>query len=867
MAHVPSTALVVAMPPGTRGRSSAAARHSTTQALVAQIVEAVKEAADARDAADANVQRLWRTLSDAYGEDLAANSHRSKPFREFIMEEIPEEVLRSVLEFSFQTSFRTNAEARLLQQVSQTFDLNTWAIIYVAFGTTVSASRRSLRALHKLKKARPELTFDEVADAAEASRKRRLGTKYRPGFQPPMQLNDILTAVESFDGPQNPEQEETGADQETEDDHGTESDQETKADREKKEEEAGQDESEQEEQGRGLLRNPSADQQTPKAAGIDAETPSRLIASPASNSTPACVSNYSINDGSSLLQVFQLEDEHNAGNNSVEPETGQGAHAVPQSPEGQEELVPDDYSCKRLSFSSLPKISRILPRERSLGVSFGNNMFEVSDDLRSPSPAPKTPFIKSDKPPIDEDDNRHTSWLQSVSSGFKLPWKSPDVKSASSSGATANAHLGKRDLKEELEGNKPKRPKLHDFHDGSTDPGQDTPPSINKPPSVDHIIDLSPLRAGQWLNDNIVNMATELATAASPSSFLFIESWLFSSNAQKSRATEMKLQESPEADILTPINVQNTHWTLMHIHRATKTAIIYDSLGQGLSTEEKAQQCLCQLHRLFPSHFPEDMVLEWGKCARQPNSSDCGIATIINSISIASGLSPALRIPWNVYRPLIGFLLGVHDDETVATELIKKTKLQPLETELTSIPWRAATPPAETSPTSLADAVMLQRKMSEALERAESRRLEALDGLINDRSVEVDMLKEIFNSCEILKDKATCTANKAKADIDATLNEFTSLVDNAYQWVMDPAQSEWAVGSGSRMDELTQQRRRAEKRSSLAGLARRGFERVKDELATLIDAYQKSLDELNQEKSRWGVIVSPQGLATGRCTA
>ncbi|KAK2051720.1 hypothetical protein LY76DRAFT_610399 [Colletotrichum caudatum] len=238
------------MPPGTRGRISAAARDSTTQELVAKIVEVVKKAADASDAADTN------------------------------------------------TSFRTNAEAGLLRQVGETFGLSTWAIIYVAFGTIVSAFGKSLRSLHGLKKDRPELTFDHVADVAEANRQRRLGNKYRPGFQPPMQLNDMLN-----------------------------------------------------------------------------ETPSRLIDSPASNRTPAAAS--------------------------------------------------DSY--------------------------------------------------------IDDE---------------------------------------------------------------------------TKPPSVDHIIDPSPLQSGRWLNDNIVNVAIELATAASPNNFVFIESWLFSSNAQKSTAIEVKLQQSPEADILTPINVE-----------------------------------------------------------------------------------------------------------------------------------------------------------------------------------------------------------------------------------------------------------------------------------------------------------------------
>lgn len=189
--------------PDTRSRTLA----STSREIVAQIVAAANDAANAGDAADANVRRLWKALSDAYGEDVPTNANRSKSFRNFVMEEIPDDAIQRVLEVSFRTSLRTNAEASLLQQVTDAFGLETWAIIYLSFGTQVAASRKSLRVLNKLKADHPDATFDEVANVAEDKRKRRLGPAYRPGFWPGMRLADIKATAAycmDFSSPRNP---------------------------------------------------------------------------------------------------------------------------------------------------------------------------------------------------------------------------------------------------------------------------------------------------------------------------------------------------------------------------------------------------------------------------------------------------------------------------------------------------------------------------------------------------------------------------------------------------------------------------------------------------------------------------------------
>ncbi|KAI8176686.1 hypothetical protein KHU50_003728 [Colletotrichum sp. SAR 10_65] len=263
--------------PETRSRT----RTATSQELVAQIVTAASDAADARETMDANVQQLWKNLSDTYGEDLPTNANRSKAFRKFVMEEIPDDAIRRVLEVSFRTSFEKNKEVVLLRQATNAFSLETWAVIYLSFGHKVAASRKSLQALNKLKKDFPDATFDNVADVAEDKRKLRLGPEYRPGFHPPMQLADINAAVAFFHDQQNlgevaeTDESESHDEGETgdEEDIGDAADTGDAAEIDK---EAGSEEAQGNEPGVGVI-DPTADGLKDKVENIEAKAPSTLI--------------------------------------------------------------------------------------------------------------------------------------------------------------------------------------------------------------------------------------------------------------------------------------------------------------------------------------------------------------------------------------------------------------------------------------------------------------------------------------------------------------------------------------------------------------------------------------------------------------
>ncbi|KAI8217380.1 hypothetical protein K4K54_011689 [Colletotrichum sp. SAR 10_86] len=512
--------------PETRSRTDTA----TSQELVAQIVTAASDAADARETMDANVQQLWKNLSDTYGEDLPTNANRSKAFRKFVMEEIPDDAIRRVLEVSFRTSFEKNKEVVLLRQATNAFSLETWAVIYLSFGHKVAASRKSLQALNKLKKDCPDATFDNVADVAEDKRKLRLGPEYRPGFHPPMQLADINAAVAFFHDQQNlGEVAET--DESESHDEGETGDEEDIGDAAEIDKDAGNEAAQGNEPDVGVI-DPTADGSKDKAENIEAKAPSPPIIGFQTGKTSGAGSKLNINLRSNRQQDLQLANNIDTDrDDALHPETGRGGNDVQQGPESQEDLLSDDLSSRILLDASSFEISRLL---------------------------------------------------------------------------------------------------------------------------------------------------------------------------------------------------KNTN-------------------------DEDAE--------------------------------------------------------FNAAR--------------------------------------------------------IQRELSEALQRGEIRRVKAFDEVINERKEMMGMLKKNFDPIDTLMDSAASRANQAKADSDGILEEFKKYAENALQWATDPAQSQWAVGNGARMDTLTRQQRHAEERHALAHRALWGFKRAKEELEALIFTYEQSLEDLENKKSSWDVIVMDDKVIAG----
>ncbi|KAL3290959.1 sentrin/SUMO-specific protease [Colletotrichum asianum] len=631
--------------PDTRSRT----RMATSQELVAQIVTAASDAADARDTMDATVQRLWKSLSDTYGEDLPTNANRSKAFRKFVMEEIPDDAIRRVLEVSFKTSFMKNKELVLLRQATEAFSLETWAIIYLSFGHRIAASRKSLRALNKLKADYSDATFDNVADVAEDKRKLRLGSKYRPGFRPPMQLADINATVAFFHGRQNlddvaeTDESESNGEEETgdEDEIGNE---------EEIDKEASNEEAQDNEPDVGVI-DPTADGPKDRVENIEAKAPPQPIIGCRTNKTSGAGSKLTIDLRPSWQQDLQLANDFDIDrDDAVHPETGRGGNRIHQGPESQEDLLLDDLSSQILPDASSFESSRLPKSTNDEDTEFGERFFEANDHPRTPSPVPVAPQTTSDATSINGN-NRRSSWLQSARSmlGFQQSAAANDSPTSPAQTTAMEARVGKRNIEEELFGERPKRRKAERLGPGSSDGPDDAPPAwVMEPPPVTDIIDLRRLKTGKWLNDEIVNRAIELAMAASLSSSVFIDSWLHSSSCEKSPVNSIKLRESPHADILTPVNESNSHWFLLQIRRPQKIATMYDSLGESAGTAAKAQKCLEQLRRLFPDDIAQDMTLEWGVCAKQPNGYDCGVATVANAIFLVSGVQPVLDMPWNV---------------------------------------------------------------------------------------------------------------------------------------------------------------------------------------------------------------------------
>ncbi|KAI8205135.1 hypothetical protein K4K52_004490 [Colletotrichum sp. SAR 10_76] len=445
--------------PDTRSRT----RTATSQELVAQIVTAASDAADARETMDANVQQLWKNLSDTYGEDLPTNANRSKAFRKFVMEEIPDDAIRRVLEVSFRTSFEKNKEVVLLRQATNAFSLETWAVIYLSFGHKVAASRKSLQALNKLKKDCPDATFDNVADVAEDKRKLRLGPEYRPGFHPPMQLADINAAVAFFHDQQNlGEVAET--DESESHDEGETGDEEDIGDAAEIDKEAGNEAAQGNEPDVGVI-DPTADGSKDKVENIEAKAPSPPIISFRTGKTSGAGSKLNSNLRPNRQQDLQLANTIDADrDDALHPETGRGVNHVQQGPESQEDLFLDDLSSRILPDDSSFESSRLPKNTNDEDTEFGEKLFESNDHPRTPSTVPVAPQTTSDATSI-KGNNRRRSWIESARSIFGFPQSAAANDSPTSPAQTTamEALVGKRNSEEELFGQRLKRRKAERF--------------------------------------------------------------------------------------------------------------------------------------------------------------------------------------------------------------------------------------------------------------------------------------------------------------------------------------------------------------------------------------------------------------------
>jgi len=217
--------------------------------------------------------------------------------------------------------------------------------------------------------------------------------------------------------------------------------------------------------------------------------------------------------------------------------------------------------------------------------------------------------------------------------------------------------------------------------------------------------ELSGLHPNAWLSDTIINLMAEIVnfiffmlhTDENPTStycwstFFFtklLENNVFDYNFVKDWATRMKIFDYKK--MFFPINVRNTHWTLIFCHINSEDRIIeisyYDSIGPNKKISEK----FCSATKLwFQAELSRRNILDSysfvmkDKSIRQQyDSNNCGVIVIQNIIRLA------LNQPILVYkdqqhliglRSLIAYLCL--DSKMLALPFVEDIEIVKLEAE------------------------------------------------------------------------------------------------------------------------------------------------------------------------------------------
>lgn len=181
----------------------------------------------------------------------------------------------------------------------------------------------------------------------------------------------------------------------------------------------------------------------------------------------------------------------------------------------------------------------------------------------------------------------------------------------------------------------------------------------------------SSLRSGKWLSSTAIQLALEHCYTAGVR--VFDPSFL--SPASRKRLNPL----SPEdTTLLFPVNINGNHWALIVVDTEKVTAEFWNSLPDP-KYQIEAQNAINDLGRCLHGGSENELALtKWTltsrPCARQDNSSDCGIYTIVFAMYRILNLPIPQSIDPHLWRQVLCVLLDenaeltLNDQERHSTE-------------------------------------------------------------------------------------------------------------------------------------------------------------------------------------------------------
>ncbi|KAK1761698.1 hypothetical protein QBC33DRAFT_318048 [Phialemonium atrogriseum] len=182
------------------------------------------------------------------------------------------------------------------------------------------------------------------------------------------------------------------------------------------------------------------------------------------------------------------------------------------------------------------------------------------------------------------------------------------------------------------------------------------------------------LSSTAWLNDSVIDTAIEMIAAQKANLRTVPSTVIVAATTKKTsgdgpvrEALRVHLQDS-DITIFLPLNLGNTHWVLVYLVVASKSAVLVDSLSSPVHTRQALDMV-----RAFVSRFLPDTTSTWDQWTfamrlgpQQPNVSDCGVYTIVAALYQAAGIPMPDTLDGALWRRLVLAMMPPPDPATAA---------------------------------------------------------------------------------------------------------------------------------------------------------------------------------------------------------